>query len=82
MANSAKRLLISQATSTVWINGLGEWTGTHVPKHSSGKSRRTSDRRRSAQGVSNIAKGDDLTIVGSQVKYQDSEFMIAREIMK
>jgi len=27
-------------------------------------------------------KGDDLTIDGSKVKYQDSEFMIGREIMK
>ena len=30
----------------------------------------------------NIAKGDDLIIVGSKVKYRDSELVFAREITK
>lgn len=71
-------------SNTVWINCPRGWTGTHV-NLSTDQGNLVAHVGPAAYLASknfNIAKGDNLTIVGSKVKYQDSEFMIAREITK
>ena len=71
-------------SDAVWMNCPRGWAGTHLNL--------STDQGNLVVHVGpvaylasknfNVAKGDNLTIVGSKVKYQDSEFLIAREITK